>query len=681
MQALFHNVPQKGDLMTALTIQPSTFPLNISPKRINDESLTLWQRCAARITTIWSAIVKAIVFYLRGVLEAFSCYSFKQIRAMEKLAAAAEGCENFIEKMYYMELRSQVRVLAKDFDPIDLIQTIDGTRERLEALAIRVEGRIDGLVGEPQAADKFTRESLEELARLQSLPCTQVQRAYYAGRLTNSFRRLDDLFNGEGPPLHRYCGCHIQPEDAADGIADGIKELAPGIAGQNGKFNVAHPEHVDQGGMPAHPSAVLLSWSLGGGHNVVQHAMSQRIAEKGGHAYIVEAGEEVVESFYNLRQWTGISGKEWSDFFLSNGWWRTIRFLGWISSGKDSVRSREDKIRRFALSLLARGDQDAAVMCFTRFTSPAEKAAARVGMACYDVATDLDYEVFDFEKNAENPHFRHALMASDPKRQAENLDQTLEPHQVVEGGFPVREAFLRDYTEEELEQVRRRYEEQYGLEPNARVVILLCGGAGVPNTFAETLAAKYSNQPGAPEVHLFAICAKNEQKKNELKDLFDSLNNPAFKASALGWTNDETLGELFALAALDRNRQGYLISAKAGGGSISEAIARGLPTLVYDMNEVKHEKKNISFLTEKGLGKAFKNESELPALLAQSLQTPFEPEVASSGEAYSQFDSKRKSMEQLGNLVVEARADAGFQERKPSRAVLPQMTAFLTEAE
>jgi UDP-N-acetylglucosamine:LPS N-acetylglucosamine transferase len=646
------------------TIQPLTPALNLELQPgIKNESPTLLQRCAARIALIWHSIV-----------ETFSWYGSKQKLVMEKLAELAEGTDNFIEKMYYIELRSQVGSLAKNSDPIELIQTIDGTGERLEALALRVEERIDSLVGDRQAADEFYRKCMEDLARLQNLPCTQVQRAWFTGRLTNSFRRLDDLFSRDGAALHRYCGCHVQPEDPANGI----KDLAPGISEQKGKFNVAHPEHVDHTGMPAHTSAVLLSWSLGGGHNVVQHAMSQRIAEKGGHAYKVEADKEVVEGFFNLRKWTGYSGVEWSDFFIRTGSWRIISFLNWMTRGSDTPESREDKIKRFALSLLARGDQDVAVMSFTRYTSAAEKAAGRLGIGCYDVATDLDFEVFDFNKNAENPYFRHALMVSDPKRQAKDLDRMLEPHQVVEGGFPVREAFLRSYTKEELDGLRRKYAEQYGLSPDARVVVLLYGGAGMPNTLAETLAEQYSNQPGAPKVHLFAICGKDEQKKNQLKARFDSLNNSTFKATAFGWTNENTLGELYAMAALDKDRQGYLVSSKGGGGSLSEAIARGLPTLVYDTADLWQETKNISFLTEKGLGKTFKKESELPTLLAQSLQIPFAPEKAPNGEAYSQFNSKRKSMEQLGNLVKEARADAKFQQRKPSQVRLPQMAALLS---
>lgn len=675
-----------GIVGNSLPVNP--FLLQTDPQeKIKEDSSTCFQQCITLIAGIWSAFVNTIIFCFKWVLEALSGYGLEQKQVMSKLAAQAESAENIIEKMHFMEPRSQVAALDRDLDPIALIERMEGTGKRLEALAIHVEESIDGFViddpivgrwADIESADQFYRESMESFTRLQDLPLTQVQRALYTGRLTNSFRRLDDLFSDiEGVTLHRYCGCHIQPEEPVEGITG----HAPGVSHQNGKFNVAHPEAEDHDDMPEHASTVVLSWSLGGGHNVVQHAISQRLAEKGGHAYRVEADKEVVEGFYNFRKWTGYSGIEWGDYFLQNGYWRTVRFLSWFSYGKESIPSREEKVKSFALSLLSRGDQDAAVMCFQAHTCHTEKAANRLGMACYDVATDLDYRVFHFDKDAENPYLRHAVMVADPQRQAVELDQQLEPDQIVEGGFPVREGFLKEYTAEEIVQLRQKYAEQYGLGPDARVVILLCGGVGTPNTFAETLADHYSNQPEAPTIHLFAICGHNEPKKEELNARFDALRgNPKFKGSALGRVNDDVLGELFAMGALDGQRQGQLISAKGGGGTISEAIARGLPTLVCDTTGMPHEQMNIAFLTENNLGKLFEEERELPSLLAQQLQAPFEPKLSPNGETYSRFNSKRKSMEQLGKLISLARDDEEFQRRKPSNIVLPSIADLLTQS-
>ena len=649
-----------------------------SQEIITEAKSTCLQKCVAAVVGIWAVFADAIMFCFKWIQDSLSGYSLEQKLVLNKLEVKAEAAENIVEKMYFTELRSQVASLNKMEDPVDWIHRIEGTAERLEAFVAQVTESFDNFSGDDlfygpwfdtEAADEFYRDTLDQFARLQDLPLTQVQRALYTGRLTNLFRRMDDLLSDiEGTTQHRYCGCHIQPEAPIEGITG----QAPGISHQNGRFNVAHPATQDHQGMPEHASTLILSWSLGGGHNVVQHAMSQRLAEKGAHAYKVEADKEVVEGFYNFRKWTGYTGIEWGDYFLQNGYWRTIRFLSWFSYGKESPSARDEKVKSFVLSLLSRGDQDAAVMCFQAHTCHTEKATNQLGMACYDVATDLDYRVFHIEKDTENPYLRHAVMVADPERQAVQLDHQLEPEQIVEGGFPVREGFLKEYTPEEVEALRQKYADQYGLGPDARVVILLCGGVGTPNTFAETLANHYSNQPDAPPVHLFAICGDNKQKKDELTARFNAMgDNSTFKGSALPRVNDDILGELFAMGALDPERQGQLISAKGGGGTISEAIARGLPTLVCDTTGMPHEQMNIAFLTENNLGKLFEDERDLPALLAEQLQTPFEPKLSPAGESYSRFNSKKKSMDQLSALIDLARNDAEFQSRKPSNIVLP----------
>jgi len=637
---------------------------------ITENSSSCFYRCIELIVGIWSAAVGAIVFCSKWVIEKLSGYGSEQRQMMDKLAVLAENSDSLIEKMYLDELRSQVGSKERTLNPISLVQTIEGTGKRLEKLAIHVESSIDTLA-DLAAADEFYRDSMEEFIRLQDLPLTQVQRALYTGRLTNSFRRLDDRFSDiEGTTLHRYCGCHIQPEEPIEGITG----EAPGISHQKGKFDVAHPEEQNHDDMPAHASTVILSWSLGGGHNVVQHAMSQRLGEKGAHAYKVEADKEVVEGFYNFRKWTGYSGIEWGDYFLQNGYWATTRFLSWFSYGKESIPSREEKIKKFFLSLLSRGDQDAAIMCFQAHTCHAEKAANRLGMACYDVATDLDYRVFHFEKDVENPHFKHAVMVADPQRQSVELHHQLHPEHIVEGGFPVRDGFFKEYSAQEIEELREKYRVQYGLTSDARVVILLCGGVGTPNTFAETLADHYSKELNAPPIHLFAICGNNEPKKEALKGHFDGSNHSKFQGTALGWLDDSALGELFALGALDEQRRGYLVSPKGGGGTISEAIARGIPTLVYDTTGFPHEQMNIAFLVENNLGTQLSSEAELPALLAKGLQAPFNPSPSPTGESFSRFNSKQKSMDNLAQLIASARGDAEFQSRKPSNIVLPSVT-------
>lgn len=534
--------------------------------------------------------------------------------------------------------KESIDELLKEFDQMPIVPIQQLTRE----------------------ADQLYRHCMDSFETLKKLPGTQVQRALYTGRLVTTFRRLDDAFSDiEGKTLHRYCCCHIQPE-TEDG---GLKLLSPGIRGRNPKFLVPHQKKEVEGELPKHTSAVIMSQSYGGGHNVIQHATSQRIAERGGHAYKIEADDEVLEAYYNYRKWTGRSGTEWSELLLQKNAFRLIRFLGWISGGRDTPESREGKVHCFALSLLARGQQDLAITCFQRNTSPSEKAASRLGMGFLEIAPDLDYTVLDFDKDVENPHFIHGMMASDPEREKPILEKSLQVGQYAELGFSVRDPFLKKYTPEELAALREKYRQKYNLAPDARVVILLCGSAGVANTIAETLIDKYPEN--GPKIHLFAICGKNAEKRETLAQQFQTLNLANLKASALGWTEEQELGELFAMGALEKEK-GLLISAKAGGGTVSEAIARGIPALVSEMGGLVHEKLNLDFLVTKQLGQSFKKEEEVPQKVLGMLTHPLTPQLSPAGESYADFHSKEKSAKLIRNIVQDCRKDTMFQANKAS---------------
>jgi len=645
---------------------------------------SVFKKTIQGVQKIWKTMTSGISTFMSSPFEVLSSHSLLQKMTMKKLGERAKQCESYIEKTYFKELKDLVAGLKKTDDPAVFLERIDTTAKQLEELVVHAKGEAHNLIRKLETepsdkligkADHLYRHCMNTLHDLQQLPGTDIQRSVYAGRLTTIFRELDDAFSDDkGVTLHRYCGCHIKSKDEDHGL----KLLAPGIRGKDPKFLVDHPQHESHGSMPAHTSAVLMSQSYGGGHNVVQHATSQRIAERGGHAYKIEADEEVFEAYYNYRKRTGKSGAEWSQFFLQGNYFRTIRFLGWLSSGNDSKKTREGKINCFARSLLARGQQDLAVMCFQRGTSPAEKAASRLGTGLYEIATDLDYAVFDFKKDAENPHYKHGMMARDSEREKQVLSRALHPHQLVENGFPVRDAFLKNYSVEELAQIRTQYQQKYNLEPDARVVLLLCGGEGVSNTMAETLAKKYP--PNGPKIHLFAVCGKNEKKKNILEEQFAKLNQSNFRATALGWTNEKELGELFAMGALEKDK-GLLITAKAGGGTTSEAIARGIPILGCEMTGIHHERLNLDFVVERQLGKEFKNEGELPSKVVEMLGTPFTPIPSPDGEAYSDFHSKEKSMQAIQNIVEDCRTDTGFQYRKTQAiATLPLAASCLSSS-
>jgi UDP-N-acetylglucosamine:LPS N-acetylglucosamine transferase len=192
------------------------------------------------------------------------------------------------------------------------------------------------------------------------------------------------------------------------------------------------------------------------------------------------------------------------------------------------------------------------------------------------------------------------------------------------------------------------------------VIILLCGGEGVSNTFAETLFKGYSEND--PPAHLFASCGKNVKMKEALDKEFSN-GKPNLKVTALGWTNEEELGKLFALGALEKNK-GLLISAKAGGGTVSEAIARGIPSLICESSKIPHERMNLDFMLKRNLARELRRERDIPRMVTDMLNHPPIPFQSPEMEDYSDFHSKEKSMRCIANLINECRAEPEFSRRK-----------------
>ena len=100
------------------------------------------------------------------------------------------------------------------------------------------------------------------------------------------------------------------------------------------------------------------------------------------------------------------------------------------------------------------------------------------------------------------------------------------------------------------------------------------------------------------------------------------------------------------------------MSEKAGGGTVSEAIAAGVPFLACDVSKaIRHENANIEFLKKRQLGETFSNSRELPQRVAQVL-------TSSQHRERIEIDSENRSMQIVGELVDECRSDAELQGRR-----------------
>lgn len=422
--------------------------------------------------------------------------------------------EGPVAKLYCRELKERITATKKTENPAAMCRAFAATSRQYQDLVRRVEAAVFS------GTESFYEAAMKELETLKNLPITETEKSIYIGRITKAFRELD---NAGGFPRHRFCGCHILEA----GKPSGLK-----------KFTVSYPSAISNDPALQGRAAVLQSWSIGGGHDVAQRGMAQRLAEVGMHAYNIEAYSETLRPFDTVRN---ITGGRYCDadaigWLMRKNCWNVLRFINWAFSGKPAPQKYQAIMDQFMRSILARGAPELHMTIFARTAGAAANAAGQLGVADTNVMTDLLSDYFDIQNPSDvtNPHFYNAAMAGGEKllKKAE----TALPGRTVVTGFPVQKAFLENY---DIDALRR----ERGIAPDARVVILSSGGEGIENGYAEYIVNQYEKNPnGRSKIHLFVLCGRNKTKKPKLDKEFAALKNPRITAEALPWVDGEELG-------------------------------------------------------------------------------------------------------------------------------------------
>lgn len=494
-----------------------------------------------------------------------------------------------------------------------------------------------------KGADRAYTSANSRLIALRPLAVTQTQKAFYEGTVIKLFRDLDSAIARRlGRPLHRYCGCNILEQS---GMAMSVeKRRAPTLVAQKDKYDIPYPKDFQSREDLNHRSAVLYSWSYGGGHDAVQSALAQRYANTGMHVYNVQMDEEMLDCdpVWNMTR-NKYSTRDLIGYLMTNNWWKTIRVINWCFSGAPRPAEEAKRIRYLVNILLLRGLPDVALSCVARFVGSMEKAGARTGVLYANYPSDLDPLLFDLqdEKDVEHPHFVHGVAARDP-----DLNQriTLPERRIVDAGLPVRPAILKKYSTVEIDILRKTW----GVSEGSRIVIVLAGRDGVRNDCAEQVLAQYDSENG-PKIHVIAVCGKNESERVRLLKSFGSTKN----LTVFGLADEEQMGQLYAMAS-DSTRRGVLVSAKGGGGTVMESIASGTPLLVSDLNGLHWEKENIGFVERNKLGLRYTNNNEIADKLAEILSMSYE-------NPFLAQDSVEKSLKIMSDLLLAGQGDKKFQ--------------------
>ncbi len=180
--------------------------------------------------------------------------------------------------------------------------------------------------------DRLFGEKVEEVRKArESGVLSPSEEAALLGRCTKYLRQLDDAASKRlGYPLHRYCCCHVK-EHNVENSRDQLKSAWPLLQDPSIRWT-DYPESIQTDEKLKGLSATLMSWSLGGGHNVVRDSLSSRLASRGMHIYKVAADEEVLKKFDFVHNISGgrISSGDVVNFLMRHNFWFLLTFIIWF---------------------------------------------------------------------------------------------------------------------------------------------------------------------------------------------------------------------------------------------------------------------------------------------------------------------------------------------------------------
>jgi processive 1,2-diacylglycerol beta-glucosyltransferase len=192
-----------------------------------------------------------------------------------------------------------------------------------------------------------------------------------------------------------------------------------------------------------------------------------------------------------------------------------------------------------------------------------------------------------------NPYVDRLYVGAEIVKQ-ELIKQNIPADRIRITGIPIHSLFSHK---------SNRIESQlhFGLEPGIISVLVLSGGMGIGNVAAmvKAIQGMTLKQPA----QIIIVTGRNEKLKVQLEEIALSSRIPMH---ILGFTNEMHL----LLDAVD------IVVTKAGGMTISECLAKGLPMIIVDPIPGQEEK-NTEYIVSKKAAIAVKKLNDLPRQLTQ----------------------------------------------------------------
>lgn len=207
----------------------------------------------------------------------------------------------------------------------------------------------------------------------------------------------------------------------------------------------------------------------------------------------------------------------------------------------------------------------------------------------------------------------------------------IEAEKIQVTGIPIKQEFSQSFDRVELRR-------ELGLDPDLPVILITSGGHGIGPLKEMLLGMRQVKMPA----QVVVITGNNEPLREQLLAVKAEHDFPC-PVTILGFVSDIHRW----MAASD------LLVSKAGGLTVSEALAVGLPMLVVRPTPGQ-EDGNTDFLLERGAGIYVQDEERLPMVITGLLRAPRRIEgMAAAAREAAKPDAAAKIIATVSSLCAE----------------------------
>lgn len=327
--------------------------------------------------------------------------------------------------------------------------------------------------------------------------------------------------------------------------------------------------------MPGDRTVLILTASYGDGHLQVSRALQNEFIKKG------VKNVQILDLFAEAHPIMN----EFVRYVYLKTFTVAPSLYGWVYyKSKDMEHDRifakilhsfgMQKLRK----IIKRQSPDVVINTFPFYALPELRLKFGISIPTVTVITD-----FALHKRWLHSEIEKYYVASEDLKQ-KIIEQKIPSTRVVVSGIPVRDSF------DHLPEGTGVYERN-GLDPNKETALVMAGAYGVMRNINKICLALSQ----LDNFQVVLACGRNESLQREMEAIFAGC--PSVKVR--GFIQD--VQEVMSISSC--------MITKPGGITLSEAIATGVPTFLF--NPVPgQEKDNAAYLEQKGASKIFHNHTD-----------------------------------------------------------------------